>query len=88
MKTYLTLFTTALLGSAALVRAGEEPKPAYPLTTCVVSGEKLGEMGTPPTVTYKGTTVEFCCKSCVKTFDADPEKYLQKYEQGVKDAKK
>jgi YHS domain-containing protein len=51
---------------------------AYPLTTCVVSGEKLGEMGPPVVINYKGTEVRFCCNSCVKKFNADPEKYLAK----------
>jgi len=77
----------ALSGSAALLRAADEAKPAYPLTTCVISGEKLGEMGPPPSVNYKGTEIEFCCKNCVKTFNADPDKYLQKYQQAVKAAK-
>jgi YHS domain-containing protein len=51
---------------------------AYPLTTCVVSGEKLGEMGAPVVINYKGTEVRFCCNGCVKKFKADPEKYLAK----------
>jgi hypothetical protein len=51
---------------------------AYPLTTCVVSGEKLGEMGKPVVLNYQGTEVRFCCNDCVKTFKKDPEKYLAK----------
>jgi len=51
---------------------------SYPLTTCVVSGEKLGEMGPPVVINHKGTEVRFCCNSCVKKFNADPEKYLAK----------
>lgn len=87
MKKSLILFATVLLGSSALVSAADEAKAAYPLTTCIISGEKLGEMGPPPSVEYKGTKIEFCCKDCVKTFKADPDKYLQKYEQAVKAAK-
>ena len=47
-------------------------------TTCPVSGEELGEgdMGKPVSVRYKGRTVEFCCKMCVKKFEAEPAKYL------------
>jgi YHS domain-containing protein len=88
MKTFLILFTASLLGGSSLLRAEDAPRAPYPLTTCIISGEKLGEMGTPPSVTYKGTEVKFCCKDCVKSFDADPDKYLQKYEQAVKAAKK
>lgn len=56
---------------------------AYPLTTCVVSGEKLGEMGTPVVFNYKGTEVRFCCNDCLKTFKKDPEKYLAKLKKAA-----
>ena len=47
-------------------------------TTCPVSGEKLGEgdMGEPVSIQYKGRTVQFCCRMCVKKFHADPARYL------------
>jgi len=48
----------------------------YPLTTCVVSGEKLGSMGDPYVIQHQGTTVKFCCKSCLKDFNKEPEKYI------------
>jgi YHS domain-containing protein len=47
------------------------------LTTCPVSGEKLGEMGDAYVFTYQGQEVKLCCKSCKKKFDKDPEKYLK-----------
>lgn len=47
------------------------------LTTCPVSGEKLGEMGKPLTFVYKDQEVKLCCKGCKKDFDKDPEKYLK-----------
>ena len=50
----------------------------YPLTTCPVSGEELGSMGDPVVLDHNGTTVKFCCKSCLPKFNADPEKYLAK----------
>jgi len=53
----------------------------YPLTTCVVSGETLGEMGKPIEYDYKGTMVKFCCKSCIPDFEKDPEKYLAKLKK-------
>lgn len=28
------------------------------------------------TVEYKGKTYGFCCKSCIKKFKADPEKFI------------
>jgi YHS domain-containing protein len=48
------------------------------LTTCPVSGEKLGEMGEPYVFVYKGQEVKFCCPACKKDFDKDPERYLKK----------
>jgi YHS domain-containing protein len=59
-------------------------KPAYPLTTCVVSGEKLGSMGKSYVHEHKGKEVQFCCKSCLKSFDKDPAKYLAKIEKAAK----
>ena len=70
----------ALLVASAWAMAADEPakKDAYPLTTCVVSGEKLGgEMGTPIKYDYKGREVQFCCRGCIKTFEKDPAKYLK-----------
>ncbi len=57
---------------------------AYPLDTCVVSGDKLedGDMGPPIDYIYKQAgqadrLVRFCCESCIKTFNKDPQKYLK-----------
>jgi len=68
------LATTALL--SATIHAAE-PIP-YPSTKCIVSDEKLGEMGPPKMVDYKGQQIGFCCKSCISDFDKDPAKYLAK----------
>ncbi len=77
LRTLVTLTVLALVGSRAMVLASEA-NPAYPLRTCVVSGEKLGEMGPPVVVNYQGTEVRFCCNGCVKKFNTDPAKYLAK----------
>jgi hypothetical protein len=55
---------------------------AYPLATCVVSGDKLGDMGEPYVHVHKqdgkpDRTVKFCCKGCLKDFQKDPAKYLK-----------
>lgn len=49
----------------------------YPLTTCVVSDETLGEHGDPVIFNYEGREVRFCCKDCKKDFLKDPAKYLK-----------
>lgn len=51
---------------------------SYPLSTCVVSGEALGSMGQPIIIYHEGVEVRLCCKGCVKKFNADPAKYLEK----------
>jgi YHS domain-containing protein len=51
---------------------------AYPLSTCIVSGEKLGEMGEPFVFVHQGQEIKLCCKSCKKKFDKSPETYLKK----------
>jgi hypothetical protein len=53
---------------------------AYPLKTCVVSGEDLGDK--PYVFTHNGQTVKLCCKDCLAKFDAEPDKYLAKLNTG------
>ena len=57
---------------------------AYPLTTCVVSGEKLGAMGKPVVVTVKDHTFQLCCSGCEKKLRENPDKYIEKLEQAEK----
>lgn len=89
MKKLLTILACSTLfafaGRAAEEKAAPKAeKDAYPLTTCVVSGEKLGEMGEPYVVQHEGRTVKFCCKSCLKKFNKDPKKYLAKLDEAAK----
>ena len=53
----------------------------YPIDTCVVSDEKLGSMGEPVEVVHEGTTVKFCCDSCIPEFEKDPAKYIAKLKK-------
>ena len=53
-----------------------KPKPDL-LTTCPVSGDKLGEMGKPYIFVYQGQEIKLCCPSCKKDFDKDPAKYMK-----------
>ena len=62
-----------------------KPKPDL-LTTCPVSGEKLGEMGKPYVFVYKGQEIKLCCPNCKTDFDKDPAKYLAKIRAADKDA--
>jgi|SRR6516162_265197 YHS domain-containing protein len=80
----------AVLSLTALVANAEDKKaPPTPdkLTTCPVSGDKLGEMDKPFVFEYKGREVKLCCKDCKKDFDKDPAKYMKKIEAADKDSK-
>jgi YHS domain-containing protein len=68
-----------MLAGAAESKSKEKAKP-YTLKTCIVSDEKLGEMGDPFVFTHEGQEIKLCCKSCKKDFDKDPRKYLKKLE--------
>ena len=56
---------------------------------CPVVGE---DIDSAVTTTYKGKTVAFCCKDCIKDFNKDPEKYMKKIaadnKKQAEDAKK
>lgn len=67
--------------------AATPPKPDK-LTTCPVSGEKLGEMGKPYVFVYKEQEVKLCCTGCKKDFDKNPEKYMKKIREADAPAKK
>jgi len=60
----------------------------YTLKTCVVSGDKLGEMGDPFVYAYKGREIKFCCKNCLKDFNKNPAKYLKMIDEAEAKAKK
>jgi hypothetical protein len=84
MKTTLRTFvTTALIGltlavcAAPEAAAAEKAKP-YPLAKCLVSGNDLDSMGGPITKVYNGQEIKFCCKPCIKKFEANQAKYLAK----------
>jgi len=93
MKIFKTLGVALLLtsfGAAPLTGFAADKKEKlkpYTLETCVVSGDKLGEMGKPFEYEYKGREIKFCCKNCVKDFQKDPAKYVKKIEEGEAKAK-
>ena len=74
----------AALGSTARADTSTNA-PAKPdqMTTCPVSGEKLGEMGSPYVFVYQGQEVKLCCSGCKKDFDKDPAKYVKKIQDAA-----
>lgn len=78
------LALSALCANAA--ESGDAPAAAkpYPLSTCVVTGEKLGTMGKPFVHKFEGREVQFCCKACLKDFNKDTQKFLKKLDAAAK----
>jgi YHS domain-containing protein len=94
MKTLKPLIVGALLAAfcAAPITGfaadkKEKLKP-YTLKICVVSGDKLGEMGEPFVYEYQGREIKFCCKGCLKDFNKEPAKYIKKIEEEEAKAQK
>src|SRR5690606_31851981 len=48
----------------------------YPLATCPVSDEKLGDHGTPVEYVVANRLVRLCCKGCVGAVEKDPLKFI------------
>ena len=83
----LTLsFLVAPLAGRADDKKDEKAKP-YPLDKCIVSDEKLGEMGKPYVFTHNGQEIKLCCKSCLKDFNKNKAKYMAKIEEAQKKSK-
>jgi YHS domain-containing protein len=71
------------VANAADAKAKQKDKP-YPLTVCLVTDEKLGEMGEPHVIKYKGRELKFCCDHCEKDFRKEPQKFLAKLDKAAK----
>jgi hypothetical protein len=56
-------------------------KPCYPLTTCAVSGEKLGKEAVDTVI--DGRLVRVCCKDCVAGAEKDKAAIFTKIDKGV-----
>ena len=75
-----------IVSASSLVAAEDSAKPkVFPktITTCLVSGEKLDDMGKPYVFVHEGQEVKLCCKKCLKTFDKEPAKYLKKITESA-----
>ena len=90
MKLRITKFILAgamMLALGVTTGKADDKKPAPKpdkMTTCPVSGDKLGEMGKPYIFEYKGREVKLCCPDCKKDFEKDPAKYMKKIEAADK----
>ena len=85
----LALVATAWASAAMAADTTNAPPQLQPdlLTTCPVSGDKLGEMGKPYVFVYQGQEIKLCCSGCKKDFDKDPAQYIAKIRAADKKAK-
>lgn len=88
MKTNILSLILIAAAAAILPSCASTDSPAgasgvkrYPLNTCIVTDNELGSMGEIITKTYGTQEVKFCCKPCVKKFEANPGKFLAKLPQ-------
>jgi YHS domain-containing protein len=79
----LALTVTMLVSTARADTSTNAPAKPDKMATCPVSGEKLGEMGSPYVFVYQGQEVKLCCSGCKKDFDKDPAKYLKKIQDAA-----
>jgi len=84
----ISAYCTAPFAAFAADQPAKPKLKPYTLKTCVVSGDKLGEMGDPYVFEYEGREIKFCCKGCVKDFKKEPAKYLKKIDEEEAKAKK
>ena len=68
--------TAAPDNGKAVINTGKDLSAKIVNTICPVMNEEVDPKVT--TVSYKGKVYGFCCKSCIKKFANDPEKYLKK----------
>lgn len=64
-------------------RMVRQQKPHYALSTCPVSGEKLGEMGEPLNIVVGNRLVRLCCAGCENKIREDPAQYFSKIDKAV-----
>ena len=88
MKKLFSFVAASLVLTYAGLAADKAPatgkgKP-YPLDKCIVSDEKLGEMGEPFVFVHEGQEIKLCCSSCQKDFKKNPAKYLKKLPKSDK----
>ncbi len=61
----------------------EEQRRHYPLSTCVISGEKLDAMGEPVDVLVDQTLIRVCCDGCKDEIEENPQKVVAKLRMAV-----
>ena len=89
---FILIAVTAFSCAFTSLVAGPKPKTAalkpFPLSTCIVSDEKLGgDMGEPFVFAFQGREIKLCCKSCEKDFKKQTAKFVKKFDEASKKVK-
>ncbi len=66
----------------------EQQAELYPLDKCMVSGEKLGEMGAPVDIVAGNRLVRLRCGGCEKAVRANPAKYIEQLDAAAIEAQR
>ncbi len=75
--TKITILVTSVL-SMMLISLPVHAEASKEVKKCPVSGDAVGgDKGPPVEVPYQGKTYTLCCKSCVRKFNANPEKFIK-----------
>jgi Cu+-exporting ATPase len=88
VKSLLSLVAVAAFAGAALAAPQSgKPAPAKPAPkapakvaeapVCPITGEKVANIKTAETSSFKGKTYYFCCAGCKPMFDKNPAKYVK-----------
>ena len=93
MNSRTTLRLAAILLLLVLASCSPESEETmnaipYPLDTCLVTDEAIGEDPDMEAYTFVhgGREIVLCCKGCLKSFNQEPEKYLAKLQPPAKPA--
>jgi len=63
----------------------EAQRRDYPIETCLVSGEKLGDMGEIIEHVVEERLIRLCCKACVKDVTKDPTAFVARLDVALED---
>ena len=67
--------------AAAAPKAAAAVGDPYPLATCPVAGEPLGDKAV--ILVHEGREFRFCCAKCADTFKAEPAKYIVEVDRRI-----
>ncbi len=72
------------LGAHGATHTGDDVwTEPYALTTCPISGKKLGSMGDAVVKKYDGREVRFCCGGCPGSFEKDLDASWAKVDKAI-----